>query len=82
MKFQVFFSGHESTSGTIAVSAAGGGSDLSWTMDGDAGPNPIFHLFVPQLKGALGAQLEEELAALAKLAETGQSRSAGNAAPK
>lgn len=70
--FDILFHAHEPSQGTIVVTPAGAGCTVTWTMDGDAGANPITHLFVPMTKAALGEELHENLERLAQLARAPQ----------
>jgi hypothetical protein len=69
--FDIVFQSHEPSRGSITVTPGGAGCTVTWSMEGDAGANPIMHLFVPMTKAALAEELQENLTRLAQLARSG-----------
>ena len=70
--YELFFPDFESTStGELRLASRGAGTEVTWTMDGDMGANPInrwFALFSDQM---IGPDFEAGLANLKTLAENG-----------
>jgi hypothetical protein len=68
VRFDVMTRHHESARGHITIEPVGGQSRVTWELEGDAGANPIVHLFIPSMKAQVGEQLDEDLQKLATVA--------------
>ncbi len=62
--------GMEST-GLLAIAPAGGGSKVTWTVDGDTGSSPFKRWFGVLMEPTAGPEFEAGLVNLKKLAESG-----------
>jgi uncharacterized protein YndB with AHSA1/START domain len=55
--------------GSILLEASGGGTDVTWTIGGDTGSNPLKHYFSVLMDHMVGPDFEQGLANLKALAE-------------
>lgn len=54
--------------GRFSFAPEGSGTRVTWVDEGDLGGNPLMHYLVPLVRSRLGADMEEGLARLAKVA--------------
>ena len=70
--FELFFPDFGTTStGTLELAPAGGGTRVTWTMNGDMGSNPLYRWMALFMDKMVGPDFEAGLANLKALAEKG-----------
>jgi len=70
--YALYFPDFGTTShGELRLQARNGGTELSWTMDGDMVKNPLFHWLALFADGMVGPDFEAGLARLKQVAERG-----------
>jgi uncharacterized protein YndB with AHSA1/START domain len=68
--YELFFPDFDSTSkGEVRLAAEGGGTRVTWTMNGDMGGNPLMRWMALAMDGMVGKDFEAGLANLKALAE-------------
>lgn len=68
--FELYFPDFGTTSkGELLLAPEGGGTRVTWTMNGDMGKNPLFRWMGLMMDGMVGKDFEAGLANLKKLAE-------------
>lgn len=72
VKFELYFPDFGTTSyGTLQFEAVGGGTQVTWTMDGDMGKNPVNRWMGLMMDKMVGPDFETGLKNLKALAEKG-----------